>query len=125
MTIDPLGIRKKLGRESWSAPRMHTIEGANGHGFFYLRLNGQQQILVSEAPFDGVDYLHASIAGKDQMPSYHDLTMLHKAVFGGRYAYQVFAPKAHHVNIHPFALHLWGRSDGKNVLPEFGAGGSI
>ena len=53
------------------------------------------------------------------------LADLHAAVFGAGYAYQVFAPPSEHVNIHEFALHLWGRLDGRSALPEFGAGGSI
>lgn len=60
------------------------------------------------------------------MPTYDDLVMLHRAVFGlDSYAYQVFAPQRQHVNIHNFALHLWGRADGRAVLPEFGLQGSI
>jgi hypothetical protein len=47
-------------------------------------------------------------------------------VFGDRWAYQVFAPPADHINLHNFALHLWGRLDGKPVLPDFTFGtGSI
>ena len=71
-------------------------------------------------------WLHASIAWTDQMPDYDDLAMLKDAVFGPeRWAYQVFPPEARHVNIHEFALHLWGRVDGQNELPEFGQEGSI
>ena len=49
---------------------------------------------------------------------------MHRAVFPG-YAYQVFAPPESHVNIHGNALHLWGRADGKPILPEFGDMGTI
>lgn len=60
-----------------------------------------------------------------EMPTYDDLCLLHRAVFKDGYAYQVFAPPSRHVNIHQYALHLWGRSDGKPVLPEFGCEGTI
>ncbi len=83
-----------------------------------------QSVIISCAEHDGVEYLHASIAG-DELPSYAELVALHRAVFDSGYAYQVFAPPAQHVNIHECALHLWGRLDGRPVLPEFGAGGSI
>jgi hypothetical protein len=54
------------------------------------------------------------------------LVMLHLGVFGRRrWAYQVFVPESEHVNIHPHALHLWGRADGTNALPNFGRFGTI
>jgi hypothetical protein len=38
----------------------------------------------------------------------------------------VFAPPTDHVNIHEYALHLFGRLDGTPALPDFTAGsGSI
>jgi hypothetical protein len=125
-TLDALQIRRKLGRNEWAAPEYMTHPGAAGYGWRFQRRTGHQSIIISEAPFkDGNDYIHASIAGRDVMPTYYDLTMLHKAVFGGRYAYQVFAPKSDHVNIHGYALHLWGRADGTRMLPDFGKFGSI
>jgi len=53
------------------------------------------------------------------MPSYNDLAMLHAAVFESGWAYQVFVPPGEHVNLHDFALHLFGRLDGAPVLPDF------
>lgn len=82
------------------------------------------RVLVSCAPQDGADWVHASISHPDRMPTYEELTALHDAAFIG-YAHQVFAPPSDHVNIHPFALHLWGRLDGGRVLPDFGRGGTI
>lgn len=79
---------------------------------------------VTVAEFDGEEWIHASIAGPT-MPSYDDLTRLHRAVFGDGYAYQVFAPASDHVNIHEHAVHLWGRADGARVTPDFGRLGSI
>jgi len=46
-------------------------------------------------------------------------------VWPAGYAYQVFAPPSQHVNIHPYALHLWGKVDGSPTLPEFGKYGTI
>jgi hypothetical protein len=96
------------------------------------------EYIVTEAPYPigdelGDHWMHASVVkwegkrgGKQLMPDYEDLVLLHRAIFGRRrFAYQVFAPIAVHVNIHPMALHLWGRSDGVNMLPDFGIGGSI
>lgn len=55
------------------------------------------------------------------MPTYEDLQSLHPAAFGDGWAHVVYAPPAHHVNIHPFGRHLWGRPDGKPGLPIFNA----
>ncbi|ANW63984.1 hypothetical protein BCA37_10595 [Mycobacterium sp. djl-10] len=121
-TVDPLRMRSILGRKEWSVPTEYGPAG-----WRIERRDRASEILVSEADFDGVEYIHASFANGDRvtMPTYGDLVILHRAVFGDGYAYQVFAPLTHHVNIHPTALHLWGRSDGQPVLPEFGIGGTI
>ena len=80
-------------------------------------------------PWKGLEFLHASISFTDQMPRYEDLALLHRAVFGRRrWAYQVFAPEASHINGkdtgmfgHEFALHLWGRADGAPMMPDQGS----
>jgi len=83
-------------------------------------------VIVSQAERDGTEWIHASIAREQFMPSYADLVILKQGVFGpDRYAYQVFPPASQHVNIHERALHLWGRADGKPQLPEFGCDGTI
>ena len=86
-----------------------------------------RSVLVTRADHeDGADWLHASVARRDRLPTYHDLTALKAAVWGdGGWAYQVFPSRDRHVSIHSYALHLWGRADGKNVLPDFGEHGTI
>lgn len=74
----------------------------------------------------GCDWIHASISGAmGTMPTYADLKLLHRAVFEEGHAYQVFVPTAEHINLRENVLHLWGRADGKPVLPDFGRFGSI
>ncbi|MEU8270154.1 hypothetical protein AB0B89_23720 [Sphaerisporangium sp. NPDC049002] len=83
-------------------------------------------VIVSQAPIDGGEWLHASIAWRGHIPTYDDLAVLKAGVFGDhREAYQVFPRRSRHVNIHAHALHLWGRADGARVLPDFGAAGTI
>jgi hypothetical protein len=119
-TLDPLHIRRILGRETWRAP---SPFGPDGWRYDH-RLHGS--VIVTNAAHGEHDWVHASIAWPDRMPSYDDLKLLHRAVFGDGWAYQVFAPPADHVNIHSFALHLFGRLDGAPVLPDFTEGtGSI
>ena len=83
-------------------------------------------VIVTQADFDGEEWIHASIALAFRDPTYAELVSLHRAVFGRkRPAYQVFVPANEHVNIHKHALHLWGRADGERALPDFGRFGTI
>lgn len=131
---DPLRIRKALGREEWLPPEPY---GPDGWWFDTREPDAYKRILVSRACWDedmgwtdavGVQWIHASFSyptQPDTMPTYDDLKLMHRAVFGDSYAYQVFAPQAQHVNITANVLHLWGREDGQPCLPEFGRYGSI
>lgn len=120
-SLDPLAIRRRLGRSEWAAP---IPFGQDGWGF--LHQNNLGSVLATCAEYNGDDWVHASIAWRSQTPSYADLKLLHAAVFREGWAYQVFAPPSDHVNIHEYALHLFGRLDGLAVLPDFTEGtGSI
>ena len=120
-SFDALAIRRHLGRSDWAAPIPFGPDGWRFDDFSNAR-----SIIITCADHNGVDWVHASIAHRDAMPTYSDLRMLHAAVFHGGWAYQIFAPPSDHVNIHEFALHLWGRLDGKAELPDFTRGtGSI
>lgn len=111
--LKPLAIRQGLGRLNWGKP---TAFGPDGWLFIH---NDGRTVIVTCTPFEGHEWVHASITRPSETPTYEDLKLLHKAVFGDGWAYQVFAPTVEHVNIHPFALHLWGLLDGKPVIPNF------
>ncbi len=96
------------------------------HMLVTLPVGRQGSVIITQADHGGIEWIHASVALADSMPTYADLATLHRAVFGRRrWAYQLFAPQTDHVNIHEHALHLWGRADGLPSLPNFGARGSI
>lgn len=116
--LNILQIRRLLGRSNWSTP---APWGADT--WKMTRLDGTGSVLVSVSMHDGIEWVHASVARPSSMPTYADLKMLHAAVFGTGWAYQVFAPPSDHVNIHKYALHLFGRLDGKAALPDFTEGG--
>jgi len=119
--INILDVIRVLGKKEWGVPRPFGPDG-----WQVLRPSDGASVILSVAPFDGEQWVHASFAHQDHTPSYEELALLHKAVFQGKgWAYQVFAPPSGHVNIHPFALHLFGRLDGTNQLPEFGKNGTI
>jgi hypothetical protein len=119
--IDALKLRRAMGRDEWLLPQPFGPDG-----WSMIARNREASIIVSCADYEGTEWVHASIAGVDELPSYEDLARLRWAVWGQTgYAYQVFAPPSAHVNIHEHALHLWGRLDGRRVLPDFGAWGTI
>lgn len=120
-SFDALRIRRVLGIGDWMAPKPF---GPDGWSFLHRR--SDSSVIVSCSDLTGAEWVHASIAHPDRMPTYDDLKLLHSAVFIGGWAYQVFAPFSDHVNIHEHALHLFGRLDGKPELPDFtGGSGSI
>lgn len=123
LDVNPVNVVKAL-RRAGMRPNPPTPHLTNG--FAVLLGNRAGSVIVSQAPWDGVEWIHASIAWDDRTPSYEDLCTLKAGVFGpGGWAYQVFASSERHVNIHAHALHLWGRADGGAVLPDFGQWGTI
>lgn len=110
--IDILRVRKILGRDAWFPPQPYP------EGWSLMSRTLGRSVIVTVGEREGVDWVHASVAG-DDMPTYEHLHLLHEAVFGGGYAYLCFPPPDRHVNIHPYALHLFGRLDGERAMPEF------
>lgn len=82
-------------------------------------------VIATASEYTGTEWCHASVTVPGRLPSYHDLCALHDALWPHGFAYQVFAPPEKHVNLHTGCLHLWGRADGANVLPDFGRWGTI
>jgi hypothetical protein len=107
-----------MGKHRWMTP---TPFGPDGWKMMQIDRRGSLLVTCSPHPDDpdGIEYLHASMAFNDHVPTYQELSNLHKAVWGDGYAYQVFVGGTRHVNIHAYALHLWGRIDGKPMMPEF------
>jgi hypothetical protein len=120
-TVNGLRLRREFGRDDWDVPKRWGPDG-----WSMVKQDRTSSVIVSAwTEDDGVEWIHASIACEERTPGYDELKTLHRAVFGDRWAYQVFAPDDDHVNIHPHALHLWGRVDGVPAMPNFGAQGTI
>lgn len=119
--INPGPLRRAFGREKWAVPEPF------GSGWVMVTKERGSSVIVSVARFeDDQEWVHASLSHRDRLPTYEDLVTLHRAVWGeDGYAIQIFAPPRDHVNIHQFALHLWGRLDGSRVWPDFGRYGTI
>jgi hypothetical protein len=125
-TVNALKIRRMLGPKKWLPPQPWGPDG-----WCFGNTDFTMSIIVSCAWMDGVEWIHASIAYTEHgmpifeastgstVPTHDDMQMLHAAIFGEGYAYQVFPVMEEGV------LHLFGRSDGKPVLPEFGGQGAL
>lgn len=78
--------------------------------------NDGRKFALSHFVWEGSVWVHASVSRESSLPTYADLCELHRCVFGERFSAQMFVPRSHHVNIHPFCLHLWGPDD-PNIWP--------
>jgi hypothetical protein len=133
--IPILPIRNRLGRDKWMWSNGGMREELNwsDDAVALVRKDHSQSILVSvSSKFpenDGTIWIHASICNHkpyETIPTYDDLKMLRHAVWGPNgWAFQVFPPNDANINIHTFALHLWGRADGVRTHPDFGYTGTI
>lgn len=133
LAVSPTRFVRTL-REKLDGVRLGDLEPFGPAGFSLVLIEPGRgggpvgSVIVSQDRFgDGHDWIHASIAFQHEDPAYADLVALKAAVFGPvREAYQVFPASARHVSIHDHALHLYGRADGRPVLPDMTDGtGSI
>lgn len=128
-SIDALQIRARLGKKEWLPPE--TYGDVPGMGYRFDSRDGRRIIVTSwpEPDWgDGDDWLHASISHHDTniMPTYEDLVLMHRAVWGTTgHAYQCFVPSDEHISIRSNVLHLWGSLYGDRQLPDFGKYGTI
>jgi hypothetical protein len=92
--------------------------------FYAFNMARELKVGVSEATEkDGRRWRHVSASKPKRVPNYEEMCLV-KNIFVGEEAeaYQVGAPKSHHVNLHPYCLHWWMPVDGP-VLPDFSGGG--
>lgn len=128
MTAVNLNWHDVLSAAGWKVHQVRRYGPAGASCLITAPVNRAGSLIISESDYPDSDdwIIHASLAFETADPEYADLALIHRAVFGRkRWSYQVFAPESDHVNIHPHALHLWGRVDGKPMLPNFGQGGTI
>lgn len=111
MSLNILRVRQILGRTAWFPPKPYGPQG-----WHMTSRNLAWTVVLSTSDHDGVEYIHASIAGFDDRPSDEQLAQLHAAVWGDHgHSYQVYPAPTEPAN----TLYLHGRSDGAPVLPQF------
>lgn len=78
-----------------------------------------RRVIAGLEEHNGETWLHASLSRPDHMPDYRDLLDLRRRFFlDALYVVQVFPPRAEHVNVHGFCLHLWSRVDPPGFMAE-------
>lgn len=71
---------------------------------------------------DGKRWLHLSISHRNRMPTYEELTYLKRHWAGeDKKCIMILPEKQKHINIHPYALHLFHCLSG-DPLPDFTQG---
>lgn len=81
-------------------------------------------VILSGEVHNDSRWLHLSVSRQSRVPSYDDLCLVKRVFIGDRKAIQVFPPKAEHVNIHNYCLHLWACLDADS-LPDFRVNGGL
>ena len=109
--IDVHLIRRRLGEDEWSEP----VCIATGRVWIFRSSLNSETVIVVVTELDDVSWIHASISNWHYMPAWGDLKLLHAAVFGDGWAYQVFPAVP---DLTKYTLHLFGRLDGKPALPD-------
>lgn len=122
--INVVALYKRVHRSGY---KTELPEDFGISGLYVELIPNIGRIIVTTCPEeDKVEWIHASISFNSRLPTYSDIVMLKEGVFGDdRECYQIFPEKKDHINIHHNALHLWGRVDGKRVLPNFARYGTI
>lgn len=125
MTVQPdpwKGAGNRLAREL-KLPGRWQMEPFGPDGRRYVHAASPfTSVIATRAEHDGQEWLHASIAHPDRMPTWEELKAVKVALIGAaRFAYLVFPPAWQYVNQHPYALHLWSRWDDSDgaALPDF------
>ena len=74
---------------------------------------------------EGKRWIHVSVSRKKRLPTYEELARIKRDFIGDdKKAIMVLPEAEHHVNIHPYCLHLFHCEDGDG-LPEFSRNGMI
>lgn len=92
----------------------HTNKPDEG-GAFALKV-GKQTLRIIASWGGGWD--HVSVSLPHRCPTWEEMETVKRAFFQDHEAaYQIHAPPADHVNIHPYTLHIWRPQAGGIPMP--------
>lgn len=114
---EPCPVEARLIEDIPPIMRAYRVQGGGFSGLTVLA-----GVLVES---DGKLWYHVSFSRRKKMPDYEDQAWVKKHWIGAdRWAIAVLPEKKHHVNFHPFTLHLWHCLEGRPI-PEFSKYGMV
>lgn len=105
----------------WRIIKEDSIPDEMGHAGFIAQRMVDELLVISTYGREEDEKLwqHVSTSYRNRIPDYDNLCIVKRTFIGqDRKAIQVFPPKAEHVNIHPYCLHLWCCLE-NDPLPSF------
>lgn len=122
MNMDPFSGKTLL--PGWKPPETPAGWNRVGANMYTNLTHKLKAILSAHEELDGRRWAHLSISHAKRLPTYDEMKRAKESFLGDVMAYQVFAPRGEHLNLHAHCLHLWHCLDGP-VLPDFTLGGTV
>lgn len=89
-------------RQPWNGAR---TAAAGNNGAFRVPF---RRVVLSVIASDGGGWDHVSVSLPDRCPTWEEMCYVRELFFAGdEWVIQYHPPRAHNINNHPFALHLW------------------
>ncbi len=96
------------------------IECPVGGGEAWVHMRTRLFVIKSLEVHDNETWCHVSVSGRGRLPTWEELRAAKNEFIGReRLAVQVLPPESEYVNCHPYVLHLWSRTHGPRLVPDF------
>lgn len=110
-------LRQALGRDQWAAPTQLTDTS-----WVLRRIDNEATVLLQSVSIDQgagegvVEWIAVTVAHPARWPDPGEMALLRQTVWKPTdWVYEALPPEA---EVSPFTRTLWGRADGKPVLPR-------
>lgn len=91
--------------------------GNEGNGFFIVP-SPVDKALMCVIASDGGGWDHVSVSRSNRCPNWGEMSHIkHLFFMDDEFAIEYHPPKADHINIHPYCLHLWRPQNGGFPFP--------
>jgi len=101
--LDPSTERCRVNGESFSG--WYRLPGPHGTTLFAVVANGED---FEEAGLPGEPWEHVSVSTSRRCPTWSEMEWVRSLFFeDDETVLQFSVPRAKHINLHPFVLHMW------------------
>ena len=85
----------------------------DNNGCFFIPCRGVVLMVIAS---DGLGWDHVSVSLKHRTPTWDEMEYVRGLFFReDETVMQLHVPRADHVNVHKFCLHLWRPNDGREI----------